>query len=765
MGKSLFIAEKPSVAMEFAKALDMNLSASRKNGYVEDDRYIVTWCVGHLIGMMYPEAYGEEYKKWSLDTIPFIPQKYKYGVLPSTKEQYKVVSTQLNRNDVDKIYYSGDSAREGEYIQRLVRAMAGHNQNAAEYRVWIDSQTREEILNGIQNAHELSYYDSLNDSAYARAIEDYLIGINFSRALSLKYGNLLAKATGKDHAVIAVGRVMSCVLGMIVERERQIRSTVVVPFYGIKADINKDLSLNWVIKEGSKYENSPDKYSNQGLLKKEKTEELVKELSAIGNLQILQVKNSRESKQAPLLFNLAELQGECSKQFHISPADTLVIAQKLYEKKLTTYPRTDARVLTTAISKVYEKNIRGLQSIPVLKPLSEKVLTNHWEDALRNKKTKYIDDSKVSDHYAIIPTGEGFENYSDLGDLEKQVYGLIAKRFLAIFYPAAEYEKSEITAVCKDTPYTETFTTSTKALAVPGFLETEDKAADAALVEEIKNLSSLNGTSVPATFSIREGKSTAPKHYTTGSMILAMENAGNLIDDPDLREQIHSSGIGTSATRADVITKLEKDGYIAVNKKTQTITPACLGELIYDVLHISVPNILNPKYTASWEQGLQQIVDKKVTKDDYLTKMDNYVIACVDTMKKENHQEDIANAINDLKPIYSDLTEVKKEEVITCPVCGKPMVAGKLSIFCTGYKEKTCNFSVWREVSQKKLTDTILKKLIAMTEKQPDGTYQSQPSQEINGFMSKAGKPFSAKVYVTYDGEKSRMKFMFSNNK
>lgn len=764
MGKSLFIAEKPSVAMEFAKALDMNLSSSRKDGYVEDDQHIVTWCVGHLIGMMYPEAYGEEFKKWSFDTLPFIPKNYKYGVLPSTKDQYKVVSSLLNRKDVDKIYYSGDSAREGEYIQRLVRQMAGHNENATEYRVWIDSQTREEILNGIHNAHELSYYDSLNDSAYARAIEDYLIGINFSRALSLKYGNLLAKATGKDHAVIAVGRVMSCVLGMIVERERQVRSTVIVPFYGIKADSN-DLSLTWTIKEGSKYINDPDKYSNQGMLKKEKTEELIHTLSSIGVLNIVKAQNSRESKQAPLLFNLAELQGECSRLFHISPADTLVIAQKLYEKKLTTYPRTDARVLTTAISKVYEKNIRGLQNIPVLKPFSEKVLGNQWQDNLRNKKTKYIDDSKVSDHYAIIPTGEGFENYSGLNDTEKAVYQLVAKRFLAIFYPAAEYAKSEIIAVCNDTPFTETFTTSVKALAVPGYLEVEGKEAESSLIAEITNLASLNGTAIPATFSLREGKSTAPKRYTTGSMILAMENAGNLIDDPDLREQIHSSGIGTSATRADVITKLEKDGYIAVNKKTQIITPDCLGELIYDVLHISVPNILNPKYTASWEKGLQQIVNKEVSKETYLNKMDNYVSVCVNTMKHENHGEDIVNAINDLKPVYPALTEVKKEPMITCPVCGKPMAAGKMSIFCTGYKEKTCNFSVWRTVGQKTLTDSVLKKMIETTEKQPDGTYESQPSQELKGFVSKAGKTFSAKVYVSYDGTMSKMKYMFSNNR
>jgi DNA topoisomerase-3 len=760
MGKNLFIAEKPSVAMEFAKALDMNLS-KRQDGYVEDGDNIVTWCVGHLIQMLYPDAYDESLKKWSLDTIPFIPKQYKYGVIPNTEKQYAVVSKLLNRKDVDNIYYSGDSAREGEYIQRLVRQEAGHNPNAKEYRVWIDSQTREEILNGIRNAKDLSFYNTLSDSAYARAIEDYLIGMNFSRALTLKYSRALTNAVGNDnHVVIAVGRVMSCVLGMVVERERQIRSAVVVPFYGIRAGLGNDVDLSWKITNTSKFMNDPEKYSEAGLLNKSKVEGLISDLSRAGTVDILSVKTSKENKQAPLLFNLAELQGECTRRFHISPADTLNIAQKLYEAKLTTYPRTDARVLTTAICKVYEKNIGGLKSVPEVAAYADEILRNNWQDDLRNKKTKYVDDSKVSDHYAIIPTGdhEGLSNFGKLTSLEKDVYLLIARRFLSIFYPAAVYDKAEVTAQASS----ETFTGTFKALDAPGYLAVSgDISEDPDAKNVYRMAAALSGT-VPASFSIKEGKSATPKRYTTGSMILAMENAGNLIDDPDLREQIKGSGIGTSATRAEVITKLEKNKYIKVDKKTQIITPDKAGELIYDVLRCSIPNILNPKYTASWETGLQQIVDGKITKDMYLAKINQYVAAGVQDMKVSDHTSDIVASIDDLKSVYKDLKSVTPEATAVCPVCGKPMYEGKLSFYCSGFREKTCNFAIYKNVSNKILPVSAVKAMLNTTKQLPDGTYESDKTSIIKGFVSKNGKSFDAKLYVTYDGTKSHMKFDFN---
>ena len=761
---NLYIAEKPSVAMEFAKALGMNLGA-RKDGYVEDGDNIVTWCVGHLVTMATPDTYDEEYKKWELDTLPIIPAKYLYSILPNTKSQYQVVSKLLNRKDVTKIYYSGDSAREGEYIQRLVRQMAGHNPNAEEYRVWIDSQTKEEILNGIKNAHTLDYYDSLSDSAYARAIEDWLVGMNFSRALSIKYARMISAAAGLSKAEpIRVGRVMSCVLGMIVERERLIRTTDTIPFYGIKADLGKGVEADWKITKGSKYENSGDdiRYKDTGLLKKDLTEDLIKTLNNGAVLEITEKKASEEKKTAPLLFNLAELQAECTKTFHISPAQTLEIAQSLYEKKLTTYPRTDARVLTTAICKVYDKNIKGIGSFSHLKGFADNVLNNNWQDKLRTKKTKYVDDAQVSDHYAIIPTGEGSDAYNSLSGLEKDVFTLIAKRFLSIFYPEAVYDRLTLTGKAEG----ETFTASFSAIKTEGYLEVAgyEKKADAERL--LAAASSLSGK-IPATYSLKEGKSKPPSRYTSGSMILAMENAGKLIEDPELREQISGSGIGTSATRAEIISKLEKCNYICINKKNQQITPDKMGELIYDILYIASPNLLNPKLTAEWETGLQEIVDKKQTKDQYLATLNDYIREMVSEMKSKDCTEDVKKAIESLKKVYPDIGKTStmsngSEELgIACPDCGKPLMINAKGIYCSGYKDG-CKMTIRREVFYKELTDADLKGFMTTAEKAPDGTITSKESAVKRGFKSKEGKKFDASlIMVKAPGEYPRFQLKF----
>lgn len=755
--KNLFIAEKPSVAMEFAKALGIS-SSGRKDGCIEDDKNIVTWCVGHLVEMCYPETYDEDLKKWTLNTLPFIPNAFKYEVIPSVKKQFKVVAELLNRNDVTSIYYSGDSAREGEYIQRLVRQVAGHNPNAKEYRVWIDSQTKEEILNGIRNAHELSYYDSLSDSAYARAKEDYLVGINFTRALSIKYGNKINEASGSEkHKAIAVGRVMTCVLGMIVERERQIRNAEIIPFYGISASLPDGLTADWKIVKGSRFDGSPDAYKATGLLKRPPVEDLIKELNAGHALKISERKKTTESKAAPLLYNLAELQSDCSSKFKISPDETLAVAQSLYEKKLTTYPRTDARVLTTAISKVYDKNISGLTKISEVQGFAEEILNKKWYDDLRKKTTKYIDDSKVSDHYAIIPTGsaEGLQNLSALSGLEKSVYIEIAKRFLSIFYPQAEYDKLNV----QYTACGETFTASYTALNKEGWLAVAGHKDDSQQKQMMEKVMALPET-VSAEFSIKEGKSQPPKRYTTGSMILAMENAGNLIEDETLREQIKGSGIGTSATRADTLKKLETNEYIKVNKKTQVIQPDKMGELIYEVVKAAVPDMLKPKYTASWEQGLQMIVDKKITEEVYDAKINNYVKAIVAQLKDNDYSDTIVNAISSLKKVYPDIGTVKKAESdLVCPICGKPLRVGKNNLFCSGYKEG-CHFSAWTSSYQKKLSDTVMKKFISTMKKQSDGSYKSEPSSLIKGFKKKDGGTFDAKLCLVFTADgKSKYEF------
>lgn len=660
MGKSLFIAEKPSVAKEFAKALHYNMSS--KDGYMESDEAVVTWCVGHLVTMSYPDAYKPELKRWSFSTIPFIPEEYLYEVLPGTKKQFDIVSGLLNRNDVDKIYVCTDSGREGEYIYRLVERQADVK-NKERRRVWIDSQTEEEILRGINEAKDLSEYDNLSDAAYLRAQEDYLMGINFSRVLTLKYGNVVKDYLRADRGVIAVGRVMTCVLGMVVSREREIREFVKTPFYRVLGNFSlydTPVSGEWKAVEGSKYFESPLLYKENGFAKKETAEQLISELSEPKPIQAMvdAIEKKSEKKNAPQLFSLSELQNICTKLFKISPDQTLAIAQELYEKKLTTYPRTDARVLSKAISKEIHKNIGGLRNYPLLKDVAEEILKGDAYKKIGANK-RYVDDSKITDHYAIIPTGQGFGALNSLSPNAQKVYEVIARRFLGIFMPAAVYQKVSLTIKVKE----ESFFASFKVLKEEGFLKystfsfakkqeenKEDNKAedskDESEQEEVKctpefleKLGKLKkGEPVDCSgFEIKEGETSPPKRYTTGSMILAMENAGQLIEDEEMRAQIKGSGIGTSATRAGILTKLETNNYIQSNKKTQVLTPTLLGEMIYDVVNCSIRSLLNPILTASWEKGLTGVADGSISKDEYTSKMNAFVTKHTENVKQLNN--------------------------------------------------------------------------------------------------------------------------------
>ena len=649
MGKKLLITEKPSVAMEFAKALKM--IANRKNGYIEDNEWVITWCVGHLVTMSYPEAYDEKLKFWRLDTLPFIPQEWKYEIIPAVQNQFKIVQSLLQREDVEEIYNAGDSGREGEYIQRLVFMMAKPNPKAKIKRVWIDSQTEEEILRGIREAKDEKEYDSLSDSAYLRAKEDYLIGINFSRLLSIIYGRRVASSIKEDKASISVGRVMTCVLGMVVEREREIRNFVKTKYYKIIGDFaSKEgtLKAEWKVNENSKLYASPKLYNESGFKKEQDAKELIQSL-ANKKAIIVELKKSKQKENAPLLFNLAEIQNECTKRFKIKPDETLEIIQNLYEKKLVTYPRTDARVLSSAVAKEISKNLNGLvkgyQNDEVQK-LLQKMITEKYSTNLL--KTKYVNDSKITDHYAIIPTGQGYENFDKLPELHKNIYEVIVKRFIAIFYPAAEYNK--ISAVIQVDE--EKFYASGKVCIKQGYLEvlkskkiakpstekeqTVDKSSKndeetENNLEAFKNLKKGEEIQVQ-NFEIKDAETSPPSRYNSGSMILAMENAGKLIEDEELREQIKGAGIGTSATRAEIIKKLEKIKYIDINSKTQIITPSQKGEAIYDVVHYAMPDMLNPKLTASWEKGLDMVAKKEIEPGVFMGKLENYIHAKFDKL-------------------------------------------------------------------------------------------------------------------------------------
>ena len=640
MSKSLYIAEKPSVAQEFARAL--GLQTARRDGYLEGEDAIVTWCVGHLVTMSYPEVYDERLKKWSLSTLPFLPKEFKYEVIPSVKKQYTIVSGLLNRPDVETIYVCTDSGREGEYIYRLVEQMAGVK-GKKRLRVWIDSQTEEEILRGIREAKELSEYDNLASAAYLRAKEDYLMGINFSRLLSLKYGDTISNYLNTRYTVISVGRVMTCVLGMVVRREREIREFVKTPFYRVLGDFGlhgRSFEGEWRAVSGSTYCEPHKLYKENGYKKKEDAESLIhflEEEKAVRAV-LTSMERKKEKKNPPLLFNLAELQNECSRRFKLSPDETLRVVQELYEKKLVTYPRTDARVLSGAVAKEIYKNIGGLRSYGKLSEYAQEVLNGTaWKGIA---KTRYVNDKQITDHYAIVPTGQGLSALRSLNPVSEQIYEVIARRFLAIFYPAAEYQKVQLVTEVRG----ERFFSGFKVLLNEGYLkvlpqgtadaakkkadaeneETEDVRVDAEFLELLKHLKKGDSVEVSG-FHIKEGETSPPKRYNSGSMILAMENAGQLIEDEELRAQIKGSGIGTSATRAEILKKLVNNKYIALNKKTQIITPTLLGEMIFDVVRASIYGLLNPELTASWEKGLTQMAEGTITEDYYMQKLEKYI--------------------------------------------------------------------------------------------------------------------------------------------
>lgn len=648
MAKSLYIAEKPSVAREFAKALKEDFK--NHDGYMESQDGIVTWCVGHLVTMSYPEVYDEKYKKWSLATLPFIPKDFKYEVIPGVKKQYQIVAGLLNRKDVDRIYVCTDSGREGEYIYRLVERQA-QVKGKERLRVWIDSQTEEEILRGIHEAKDLSEYDNLCESAYLRAKEDYLMGINFSRLLTLKYGNAISNFMGTKYTVVSVGRVMTCVLGMVVRREREIREFVKTPFYRVLNTLDiegNSVEGEWRAVEGSRYFQSPKLYKENGFKAKEDAEKLILDLmngKAIEECKanVEKIEKRKETKNPPLLYNLAELQNDCSRLFKISPDQTLQIVQELYEKKLVTYPRTDARVLSSAVAKEIHRNIGGLKNIPSVRVFAEAILAkgNYKNIA----KTRYVNDKQITDHYAIIPTGQGLSAIKGLNQTALNVYEAIVRRFLSIFCPPAVYQKiSLVTAMELPESGKEKFFASFKILVEPGYLKVMEysfqkkKAADADAARDKDNdqtcdadfmerLSKLKkGMELPVTsLTIKEGETSPPKRYNSGSMILAMENAGQLIEDEDLRAQIKGSGIGTSATRAEILKKLMNNKYLALNKKTQIITPTLLGEMIYDVVFASIRSLLNPELTASWEKGLTYVAEGSITPEEYMVKLEHFI--------------------------------------------------------------------------------------------------------------------------------------------
>ena len=679
MGKSLYIAEKPSVAQEFAKAL--HLRTSRKDGYLESEDAVVTWCVGHLVTMSYPEVYDEKYKRWSLDTLPFLPEEFKYEVIQGVSKQYKIVSKLLNRSDIDVIYVCTDSGREGEYIYRLVEQMSGVKGKTRK-RVWIDSQTEEEILRGIREAKDLSEYDNLCASAYLRAKEDYLIGINFSRLLTLKYGNSISGYLNKKYSVISVGRVMTCVLGMVVRREREIREFVETPFYRVidQIDLNGQmLEGEWKAVEGSKYFQSPKLYKENGFKEKRDADELIHYLMESKPVQckIDSIEKKKEKKNPPLLFNLAELQNECSKKFKISPDETLRIVQELYEKKLVTYPRTDARVLSTAVAKEIHKNLNGLMKYEAVVPyLNDIVQMGSYKGLV---KTRYVNDSQITDHYAIIPTGQGLGTLKSVSSLSARVYDLIVKRFLSIFYPPAVYQKVSIVSSIKS----EKFFSNLKMLSEEGYFKVagvpgikkndksnsssdgneEDSSDENTNQEMFQMIQTIRkGMKFPVNcFETKEGKTSPPKRYNSGSLILAMENAGQLIEDEELRAQIKGSGIGTSATRGEILKKLFNNKYLMLNKKTQVVTPALEGEMIYDVVNHSIRSLLNPELTASWEKGLNYVAEGQITDEEYMMKLEKFIISRTQGVLGLNNQSELRRCFDYASQFYKRSSKGKKK--------------------------------------------------------------------------------------------------------
>lgn len=699
MSKALYIAEKPSVAQEFAKALKIN--GQRRDGYLESQDSVVTWCVGHLVTMSYPEKYDIKYKRWSLDTLPFLPREFKYEVIPGVQKQFEIVKGLLNREDVDTIYVCTDSGREGEYIYRLVAQMAGvHGKN--EKRVWIDSQTEEEIMRGIREAKDLSAYDNLSASAYLRAKEDYLMGINFSRVLTLRYGNSVSNYLNTKYQAISVGRVMTCVLGMVVRREREIRVFVKTPFYRVLSSIaleGENFEGEWRAVEGSRYFQTPYLYKENGFKEKAYAEKLIQELSVSQPLQctVEKIERKKENRNPPLLFNLAELQNVCSKLFKISPDETLKIVQELYEKKLVTYPRTDARVLSTAAAKEIYKNISGLRNYEHTAEIAQHIIEQGNYKNLA--KTRYVNDKQITDHYAIVPTGQGLNALRSVSLTAQRVYETIVRRFVCIFYPPAVYQKISLVTKIQN----ESFFSSFKVLLDEGYLKVatnsfakrkaadamssvnragaadsegseeedpdtgknggnkandsaEDMACDTRLLAALQNLKKGDILSVDS-LSIKEGETSPPKRYNSGSMILAMENAGQLIEDEELRAQIKSCGIGTSATRAEILKKLCNIKYLALNKKTQVITPTLLGEMIFDVVNCSIRQLLNPELTASWEKGLNYVAEGSITEQEYMDKLEHFVRLRTRQVEDSNIQPYLRQFFDAAAVNYKDSSE------------------------------------------------------------------------------------------------------------
>ena len=699
MGKTLIITEKPSVAMEYASVLQIK---GRKNGYLENEEYLITWCVGHLIAMSYPEKYDEKYKKWNLQELPFLPEIYQYEVIPSVKEQYEIVHKLMNSHEISRILYCGDSGREGELIGRLVRKYGGVRKGVEERRVWIDSFTKEEILRGIEEAKPLSDYDNIAAAGLIRSIEDFAIGINFSRALSCKYGNYFrSQSKSETKRGIAVGRVMTCVLGMIVEREREIRDFKQTEYYRIFSILdNSGIQAEWKLTDKSALKGNKELYGEKGILQETLADSFLAGLPK--QVTISKLEKKTEKKYAPFLFNLTELQSECTKRFKISPAETLAVAQNLYEKKLTTYPRTDARVLSSPVAKVIEKTISGLKQYSDVIEYCEEILQAGWEEKI--SETRYTDDSKISDHYAIVPTGQGIEKLGELSELEKKIYELIVRRFLSIFYPPAEYYKIQL----EETAGQELFAASAKMLKNAGYLSVaglaEEDKEKAVKIDMLEGLA--EGDILSASHKKEKSHTSAPPRYTSGSMMLAMENAGNLIEDEELRAQIKGSGIGTPATRAEIIIKLVKIEYICLNTKTQVLTPHTDGEAVYEIVRKTLPELLLPKMTAEWERGLSEIEKGKLSKEAYIGQLYQYIRRQITAMKEKD----------DGQSQEEDLNREAEEILGNCPLCGKAVKENSKSFYCSGYKEG-CRWSVWKNDKYfaalgKKITKTLVKKLL-----------------------------------------------------
>lgn len=761
MAKSLIITEKPSVAQEFARILGVS---GRNDGYIENSDYVITWCVGHLVEMVYPEVYDEKYKKWKLEDLPFLPKDYKYDVIPAVSRQYDVVHKMLHREDIDTVYWAGDAGKEGQTIEENIRMYGGVREGMKELRVWIDSQTEEEIKRGIREAKPMSDYANLGKSGIMRTIEDYAMGINFSRAMSVKYGNLLNDAAGtRSYTAIAVGRVMTCVLGMVVIREREIRNFVETPFYRVVGNFtDANIEAEWKAVEGSKYFESPLLYKENGFKKQESAENLIQELT--GKTAVVEsIERGTSRKKAPLLFNLAELQAECSKRFKISPDETLQVAQDLYEKKLTTYPRTDARVLSTAVAKEIGKNVSRLKGYEPVQAYVERIMKEglHYNIA----KTQYTDDSKITDHYAIIPTGQLTELRS-LNELQRSVYDLIVRRFLSIFYPAAEYQTVKLVAAVGE----EKLFAGAKALKAPGFLEIagrkQEEEKEGSNKEDNEETDSpglleladqlTKGQKLPVNgYSLKEGSTKPPKRYTSGSMVLAMENAGQLIEDEELRAQIKGSGIGTSATRAEIIKKLVRIGYLHLNKKSQILSPEVLGEMVYEVVNMTVPALLNPKMTASWEKGLDGITRGTVVMEDYREKLEDFIRKETLNMVERNLTAQLVAQIQPLTGKGARGIAAKKKLGIACPVCGGELETTPFGYGCGNYKKDGtgCKFSVGaiagRDLSEEEFKDLITK----------------GRTDVLEGFVAKSKKKFPASLVLQKDEEgRVNITFDFSAN-